>query len=169
MRRFLAGLAMLMLTALSAGAQTLPIPLFSGPSDPSQMRTYFNNLILSINAILVPALGATTTSAGTAVNLISLTGGITGSNAVIGLQAGADTNAGITINPNGSGNIVLFSQYDTGVLQFGNQTGFTPATSLIACPGVQAGKAAPLGVSATVTGFTPIKDWLGRVHAWPAC
>jgi len=161
-------LAAMMLAALpvAALAQTLPIPLFS----PSQLQipatgTDFNSLIVRINATLQPTL----VSPSGAVNLISLTGGLTGTPAIIGLQPGADSNAGIQINPNGSGNIILFGQADTGVLQFGSQAMFVPATSLIACPGVPAGKSAPMGVSTTVTGFTPIKDWLGRTHSWPTC
>ena len=168
MKRLYSFLIALMLAA-PAFAQTLPIPMLKGPLDPSQTLATLNNLLIQLNGVLVPALGATTTSAGTVVNVIALSGGLTGSNATIGLQPGADANAGITINPNGSGNITLFGQADTGVLAFGNQASFIPATSLIACPGVPAGKSAPMGVSTTVTGFTPIKDWLNRVHAWPVC
>lgn len=141
-----------------AGAQTPPIPNFN----PSQLQipatgADFNTLIRSINAILVPLVPGG--SAG--VNLISLTGGVTGSPAVIGLQSGADANAGIQINPNGSGNIVLFSQTDTGVLQIGNQASFVPANSFVACPGATIGHP-PFGMKGVVSGYFAMKDWLGR-------
>ncbi len=166
MKRLCSFLFALMLAAPAVAQTSPPVASFN----PSQLQipatgVDFNTLINRINAILVPALG----SGSGLVNLIGISGGTTGNNAVIGLQPGADANAGIQINPNGSGNIVLFSQYDTGVLQFGSQASFIPTTSLIACPGVPAGKAAPIGVSNTVTGFTPIKDWLNRTHAWPVC
>ena len=149
-------------------AQGLPVPLLRGPQDPSQTQVVLNNLINQINGVLVPALGATTTPAGTAVNTIALTGGVTGSNAQIGLQPGADANAGIQINPNGSGNIVLFGQGDTGSLQFGNSTAFVPATGFAACPGVIP-NAAPMGVRGTITSYIIVKDWMGNSHGWATC
>jgi len=164
MKRLLS-LVFLGLAMSSAAFAQLPIPVLRGPQDPSQATAVLNNLINQINGILVPSIGGPTG----AVNMLSMTGGLTGQPGVIGFQSGADTNASIQINPNGSGDIILFSQYDTGVLKFANQTMFVPAKSLIACPGVPEGKAAPIGVSNTVTGFTPIKDWLGRSHAWPTC
>lgn len=123
----------------------------------------FNNLIQAINAILTPLIP----NVASPVNSISLTAGATGSQAMIGLQTGADTNAGIMINPNGSGNITLFSQLDTGVLQFGNQSSFVKAAGLVACPA--AVKNNPFGVAPVVTGYFLAADWLGVQHAIPGC
>lgn len=168
MKRLLSALIVLMLAA-PAGAQTLPIPLVTGPQDVSQMRAIFNTLIGQINAVLVPVFGYSTTPNGTPVNLISLSGGLTGSNATIGLQPGADANAGITINPNGSGNIQLFAQGDTGTLKFGNEGAFVKAYGLGACPGALGLNKQPIGVQPVVTGFLIVKDWLGASHGVPAC
>ncbi len=167
MKRLYSFLVALMLAA-PALAQTLPMPLMRGPLDPSQQLANFNALITTINNVLVPALGQNPTSGGTAVNLIGLTGGQTGSPAVIGLQTGADTNAGIQINPSGSGNIILFGQGDTGVLQFASSSSFVPATGFAACPGVVPNKA-PLGVKGTVSSYVIVKDWLGNSHGWATC
>lgn len=168
MKRLFSFLAALTLAA-PAFAQTLPFQNLRGPLDPSQTLATLNSLINAMNGVLVPALGASASSAGPSVNVIGMTGGTTGVNANIGLQPGANPNAGITINPNGSGTIQLFGDGDTGTLKFGNQTNFVLAKTLVACPGVPAGSAAPLGVSTVVTGFVPFKDWLGRSHAWAAC
>ena len=157
------------MSAAPAFAQTLPMPLLKGPLDPSQTLATLNSLIVQINNVLVPIFGFSTTSAGPVVNTISLLGGVAGANAVIGLQPGTDPSSGITIDPNGSGNIQLFGQSDTGSLKFGNAAAFVPTGTLIACPGVPPGKSAPVGVSTVVTGFVPFKDWLGRSHAWAAC
>jgi hypothetical protein len=150
-----------------AAAQVLPIPSVPGPYDPSQALATFNTLINQINGVLVPALGATVTSAGTAVNTIALTGGVTGNSAVIGLQPGADANAGILIRPNGSGNLTLLGLSGTGVVQFGNQASFVSAPSLTACS--TPGLAAIQGVKSTVQGMLIVKDWLGVARGLQAC
>jgi len=155
-----------LLTANTAAAQsTPPIPTFNA----AQLQipatgADFNTLVQKINAILVPLIPA----APGAVNLISLTGGVTGSPGVIGLQLGADANAGIFINPNGSGNIILFGPGDTGVLQFGNAADFVPATGFASCPGVIPNRA-PIGVGGTVSSYVIVKDWLGNSHGWATC
>jgi hypothetical protein len=156
-----------LMSAAPAFAQTLPMPLLKGPLDPSQTLATLNSLIIQINNVLVPALGPSSSPSGTLVNQISMTGGLTGSPGVIGLQPGADANAGIQINPNGSGNIILFGQGDTGILQFGNQVSFTPTTGLFPAPGVVSGKE-PFGMSDHLTGYWMAKDWLGRSHGTPA-
>ncbi len=162
------GVLLIGLILLSTGAMAAVVPLVRGPQDPGALNQTLNQVIQSINGILSPLTGGTApVVAGS--NSIALNPGVPGQPAQIALQSGGDANAGIQINPNGSGNIILFGQGDTGLLQFANATSFIPATSLIACPGVPAGKGAPIGVSTTVTGFTPIKDWLGRTHAWPTC
>jgi hypothetical protein len=145
----------------SAAAQTLPIPYLSGPQDPSQMNATINSVIQRINAVLSPVLASGSTS----VNNVAITGGVTGSPLVIGLQTGADANAGITISPNGSGNVKLFSQNGTGVLQFGNQTSFVTA-GLANAPGIVSGKA-PLGMSDHLRGYILMQDWLGRSYGFP--
>lgn len=149
------------LIAAPAVAQTLPIPSLVGPSDPSQMNATINNLIRQLNNILQPVIS----NAPAAVNLISLAGGTTGNAATIGLQTGADTNAGIQINPNGSGAITLFGQTDTGTLKFGNQASFVTA-GLANAPGIAAGKA-PLGMSDHLRGYILMQDWLGRSYGFP--
>lgn len=150
--------ALLLLPAL-AEAQRPPIPLFSGPWDPANTQASVNTLILEINAILTPILGGQTG----AVNFPTLTGGLTGAPGVIGLAPAADANAGIQINPNGSGNIILFGSGDTGVLQFGNATAFLPLPGMALAPGVLPNKA-PLGMSDHLTGYFIVQDWLGRGH-----
>ncbi len=157
--------AALILAAAPALAASPPIPLFSGPWDPANTGANVNFLITEINAILTPALLAPSG----AVNLISLSGGLTGSPAIIGLQPGADANAGIQINPNGSGNIILFGNGNTGVLQFGNSTSFVPVKGMGACPGVALGAAQPFGVHANIQGYIPMQDWLGRNRYAPVC
>lgn len=154
--KFLAA-ALAMVAALPAWATSPPIPLFSGPWDPANTGANVNTLILEINAILTPALPAVSG----AVNLISLSGGLTGQPAVIGLQSGADANAGIQINPNGSGNIILFGVNDTGVLQFANSSAFLPLPGMALAPGVLPNKA-PLGMADHLTGYFLVQDWLGR-------
>lgn len=157
-----------LMSAAPAFAQTLPMPLLKGPLDPSQTLATLNSLIIQINNVLVPALGPSSSPSGTLVNQISMTGGLTGSPGVIGLQPGADANAGIQINPNGSGNIILFGQSDTGTLQFGSSSSLVTATGFAACPGVVPGKP-PLGVKGTVTSYVIVKDWLGNSHGWATC
>ncbi len=162
-RTILSALILGMGVAATAGAQQPPIPLFSGPVDPASNRRALNTLVNEINAILSPLLPAVSG----AVNFISLTPATTGNNAVIGLVSGADTNAGITINPNGSGNIVLFGQLDTGILQFGNVSSFRTASGLTPCPGN--GTARIAGTSNVVTGHLIVQDWLNRKHGIPVC
>lgn len=141
-----------------------PIPLFSGPQDNSQLFLYLNSLVTAINAINGPLLPPVQGG----VNNISLTGGVTGSPATIGLQPGSDPNGGIQINPNGSGNITLFTSGDTGVLAFGSTAVFAQATGLAACPAITYNRV-PFGVQPNVQGYVLIQDWLGRRHGIPAC
>ncbi len=135
----------------------------------------FNALIAAINAIVTPLIPNVSGS----VNTISLTPGITGTPAIIGLQPGADTNTGITISPNGSGAITIFSQADTGVLQYGNQSSFVPGNGIDRCPGsggiahvitggVLAGTAGGLPNN-VVRGYFINSDWMGRQYALVAC
>jgi hypothetical protein len=105
------------------------------------------------------------------VNGISLTPGNTGSPGVITLQPGADANGSIQIVPNGSGDIILFGQGQTGSLVFANQSMWIPALGLTPCPAMQGGGAVPLGMTGApvVTGYFVFEDWLDRVHYSPAC
>lgn len=171
-------LAVLVVSIILGLAGTVPvqaastIALFGGPQDNSQLFSYLNTLVLSINAITGPLLPAVTGG----VNSISLTSGVTGSPAVIGLQPGGDTNAGININPNGSGNISLFATTDTGVLQIANATSWFAAkgAGLVPCPGGGA-KGSDLaggllqGGMQTVQGYEVHEDWLGRAYWLPGC
>ena len=163
LRLMLVGFALA--AALPAVAQTLPIPLVTGPQDVSQMRGTFNTLINNINNVLRPIFPA----AG-AVNSIALTGGATGTLATISLAAGADANASIGLVPNGNGDIILWAGNPTslGTLQFANAASFVPAEGLGACPGVDPA-APPYGVEAAITGYISVKDWLGVTRALPAC
>lgn len=173
MRAWLRGLVFGALAALpgAAMAQTLPIPLLSGPQDVSQFQATINQQVLAkINAVL----GAAMSMPPGAVNFISLNATPTGQLAAIQLGGtSADANAGIGISPNGSGNIVLFAPtlgepQETGVLQFANNASFAPARGLATCPGVPAGQPV-FNTADHVTGYWIIKDWLGRSHATPAC
>ncbi len=152
-----------------AGGQSLPIPQFSLPYDPSQSGNMINSLIVQLNTVLMP-LGPNLPGQ---VNAISLGAGVTGSLAQIGLQPGADANAGIQINPNGSGNIVLFGQSDTGILQFGRITTYIKANALSPCPGMIPNRppmlGGPGGISTVVTAFRMEADWLGYQYAVPVC
>ena len=160
MSRFLAAGLASMLGAGIASAQMVPIPLLTGPFDPGSTQATFNTLIRQIDAILAPLLP---TGGG-----ISIPPSTTGSgNGVIGLDGTAGANAGIQINPNGSGNIILFGDGDTGSLQFGNTSAFKAARGFSACPGTS--KNVPLGVGQTVTGHFIVQDWAGRSHGVPAC
>ena len=154
-------IALALAASTPAVAQTLPLPLVTLPQDASQMRSTINTLINNINNVLRPIFPA----AG-AINSITLVGGATGVSAKIGLGATADANAEIIIDPNGSGNIVLFQSDDTGNLQFGNSAAFIRANGFSACPAVGKGT---LGVNAVVTGHLIVRDWLGTKHGIPTC
>ncbi len=167
--------ALLLAAAYPAGAAS--VPLLTGPQDVSQMNATINGVINNINTILSPLTGGglingvAPGATGTAVNILSLTPGATGSPAVIGLQPGGDSNGSIQIVPDiPGGNIILFSSATgaTGVLQFANSTAVVAATGLAACPGTNPNRA-PLGVKGTVSGFIPVLDWLGVAHALVAC
>lgn len=186
MRGFLRA-ALVLLVALGIGcgaARAASVPLVN----PQQLQIPsiggdLNTIINSINVILSPLTGAgaiTGSTPGvstTAVNVIALVPAITGTTAMIGLQAGGDTNAAITINPNGSGNIIMFGTGDTGVIQIGNSTGWYPAkgAGVVPCPG---GGAAPAnlagglllqGGAQTVAGYEVHEDWVGRPYWIPGC
>lgn len=166
----LAGLRAEAASVATVNPQQLQIPATGGD---------FNNLINSINAILSPLTGGPG-PAGTGVNSISLIPAATGGVASITLRSGGDTNAGIAITPNGNGNVVLFgapgqpgqpwASSSTGMLQFGNATGFIKANALAPCPGMATNRPPMLGIPTTVvTGFFQVQDWLGFVYAVPAC
>jgi hypothetical protein len=151
---------------LASSAQP-PIPLLTGPQDPSQMNATINGVINSINGILTPLVPAT--PGVTAVNFVSLTPSRTGYPATIGLATGSDSNGSLAIVPKASGNIILFTANTTaGYLQFGNASAFTAATGFAACPGVTPHKR-PFGVDRAVRGFLVVKDWLGNQHGVPTC
>ena len=160
---------MIGLALVSGVARAASVPPLTGPQDPASITGELNQIIRNINAILSPLTG-TTANPVSGSNLISLTPGRPGNPAIIGLQPTGDTNAGITIDPKGSGNIVLFSQFDTGNLQFGNVSAFVKTVGLGACPAVSNAKAVPLGgVAPVVTGYFMVKDWLGTMHGIPTC
>lgn len=165
-RAVLAALILLFVAA-RVDAASIPYPFLSGPTDPSQINATINSLVIAINNILSPLTGGPTVS--TQINAIDLTAGTTGMPGVIGLQSGADTNAALQIQPNGTGNIILFaSTGSTGVLQFANTNSFVAANGLGACPGI-ANKAPPIGVAQTIQGFIVVQDWIGRTRNLPAC
>ncbi len=163
LRYLLAALALTVIAAM-AHAASPPVPLITGPQDLSQMRGTLNTLINQINAILVPAFPA---GAG-AVNFPSLSGGVTGQPIIIGVQAGGDANASISIQPAGSGNLILMGQANTGVVQFGNLASFVSAPSLSPYPGRVPSQAAIQGVHNTAQGVLLVKDWLGVTRGVPA-
>ena len=155
-------------------AYAASIPYIQGPTEPPTLAGPLNTLINQINAILSPLTGGPAVNGGQpgsgtpAVNNIQLISAATGSLAQIGLQPGADPNAGIQINPNGSGNIVLFALGDTGVLQFANTGSFVSAPGLSPYPGRVPGALALMGVQSTVQGAFVFKDWLGITRGVPA-
>lgn len=163
-RSFLAVLAFLAL-APPALAQSLPLPLLTGPQDVSQMQTILNTLISEINAVLVPTFPA----APGAVNFTTMQGGLTGQPAQIGLMPGGDANAGIFINPNGSGDVILFGPNDTGTLMLGNAASFISAPDLTACPSRAGARSQLLGIHSTVQGMFVFDDWLGIPRGVPVC
>jgi len=167
-------------------ARASSVPLLTGPQDTSQMNATINGVIINLNAILSPLTGGgliTGSPSGSgipAVNTITLIPAATGSPAIIGIAPGGDANASIQINPNGTGNIVLFAGVgDTGVIQIANATGWYPAKSagVVACPGGGAGAslsgnlAAGLlpGGAQTIAGYEVHEDWLGRAYWVPGC
>lgn len=175
-----ASVAMLFLTP--ARASSITSPYLTGPSDPSQMNATVNGLVVAINNILSPltgggaVTGSSVPSAATVVNAISMTPAVSGSLASVGLQSGADANAGIQISPNGSGNVVLFGAGDTGVLQIANASGWYPAKGggVVPCPGGGAGpSSATSGLlqasGQTIAGYFVNEDWLGRPYWIPGC
>jgi hypothetical protein len=171
MKRTSLALAALLALALPAAAQNaqFPIPPFTGPNDPSQLRAYLNTLVSEINAVLGPVVPAQPGS----TNLITLGGTPTGGgNPAISLTTTSDGNAGIAIQPNGRGNIVLFDPgvAGAGLLQFADTASFAPATGLAACPGMPTiAKKTNFGVDDHVDGYFIVQDWLGRSHGMPAC
>mgnify|MGYP001615226567 CR=1 FL=1 len=142
-----------------AAAQAPPIPLMTGPQDPAQMQANFNRLINQINAILVPLLPANGAGLGVPIG--------SDGNGTITLPIGSASTAGIKIDPNGSGNIILFGDGDTGTLKFGNTTAFIKATGLAPCPGAVPNM--PIGVGKTVTGYFIVQDWTGAKHGVASC
>jgi hypothetical protein len=168
MRRFLTLLMLSLCLAAPAWAQSqLPLTQFSGPWLPAETENNVNVLIRAINTIFLPLFP---TVSG-AVNFPIFTAAATGGIATISTGGSSgDANASLGINPNGNGNIVLFANAvtDTGLLQFGNSASFQATTTLAQCPGTLPNKA-PLGMSATITGYIQVQDWLGRSHGLPAC
>lgn len=168
MKRILAVLLLLWLAVPAHAAQvsnfvctSLAIPATCGD---------FNSLVAAVNAIVT----AQQPNVSGSVNAIQLLPAITGGVTTIGVQTGGDTNAAIGIKPNGNGDIVLFygsAATSTGLLNFGNQFSWYPATGLDKCPG-----AAPrslsgfgLGPGTAVTGFFGAQDWLGRTRYMVVC
>ena len=122
--------------ALSTGARAqssfvsppypYPVPYFAW-ADPSNPTATNNMLIQAIDNILAPlqpqVQGAT--------SFISLIPGTTAG--TIGLQPGAPANASIKIQPNGNGNIVLFTatenEQSRGLIKIGNQPSWAPKST----------------------------------------
>lgn len=168
----------------AVGADAASIPLFNPSTlDLPIMGGPLNTLINQINGILSPLTGAgavngaTPGTGATAVNIISLVPGISGSPAQIMLQAGGDPSASIQIVPDlPGGDIILFSTASSGGnLVFANAAMWVPATGLAACPGVNpaqspsSSRADSIVPAATVQGFWAIEDWLTRIHFSPSC
>lgn len=113
LRAILGGLAASLLLALPVQAST--IPLMTGPLDPSNLLSYFNNLIVSINTAVTPATAGTgnisaainTPAVANAVNALQVTPGATtvGVMLSVGDSFGqsSDANIGITLAGKGTG------------------------------------------------------------------
>jgi len=168
LRALFAAAGLVVLSAAGFAQTSPPLPYFSGPYDPGVGWANFNKLVQELNAILVPTFQVY--GPGPSSNYIALVSTPSGQTPFLGLQPGADANAGIGISPNGNGNVVLFSSNpaSTGLLQIANTAAWVPANGLTACPGIIVNHA-PLGVSNTVSGYFLELDWLGRKHASLAC
>lgn len=161
--------------AQAATAQP-PIPLFTGPSDPSQTQSYLNTLVNSINNILVPAL----VPLPGAVNFSTLVPSLSSYGPAVSVSGAAGTNVALNFVPQGNANIVLFGQStqangtaSTGLLQIANAASWSPVRGLGTCPGVPPGQGstAPglLGPTGTIRGYWAVQDWLSRTYYMPVC
>jgi hypothetical protein len=159
---------------LNFGTSPLPIPFIVGPVDPGNGQANLNSVILEIDNVL----GVSFPQVPGGVNSPTIGESTTGTPVVLGAQ-GADTNVGISIQPKAAGNITLFSQANSGVLQYGNQSSFVAGNGVDRCPGA-AGVARSLGAGigivqaggatgGVVKGFFINADWMGRQYAVPAC
>lgn len=177
-------LAGLLLPGMLRAQVILPLPSISGPQDPSQLNAIFNLLINELNAILVPAVGGVTLTAGLTNGLLVTPSTSTANTAtsptvtplVISVGAGSSTNAGISIDPIGSGNVLLFGTgglagvgTNTGVLQFANLGSFVKANGLSPCPGMAVNRPPIIGVGSVVSDFFVVADWMGNLAAVPVC
>ncbi len=146
---------------LNFGTTPAPIPYIIGPVDPGNGQANLNSVIQEIDNVL----GISFPQVTGAVNFPTLGESVTGQPVIIG-AGGADTNIGISIQPKGSGNISLFSQFGTGTLQFANVSSFAPAIGIAATPGVPSGRA-PIGMTDHLRGYFIMSDWLGRTYGTP--
>lgn len=113
LRSILCGAAAALLLALPAQAST--IALWTGPLDPSNLLSYFNTLITSINTTVTPATAGTgaisaainTPAVSSAVNALEVTAGATGVGVKLSVGdsfgATSDSNIGIFMAGKGTG------------------------------------------------------------------
>ncbi len=148
---------------LNFGTSPAPIPYIVGPVDPGNGQANLNSVIQEIDNVL----GISFPQVTGAVNFPTLGESVSGGPIVIG-ASGTDTNIGISIQPTGSGNISLGSQFGTGTLQFASVTSFAPLVGMGTCPGVATNRA-PIGMTDHIRGYFLMKDWLGRSYGVGAC
>ena len=165
--RFRAFLASAALLCGAAAAHAASLPYIQGPTEPPTLAGPLNSLINQINGILSPLTGgaaingAAPGSGAVGVNLVSIIAGATGSPTVIGMQPGGDPNGSIQIQPDPTGNIILFGNGNTGNIVVQNSGLWVPANGLTACPGISPGHP-PIGMKGVISGYLVIEDWLGR-------
>jgi hypothetical protein len=152
------------MTAETAAAQ---IPLIVGPQDVAGLNNTLNKLINQINSSALITFGAVSAAPpqyfGATVNGAQFVGTIAGfgTQPAFGVQlntTGTDANINLVLNPKG-----------TGVIEFANPNNFVSTNGLAACPGYQVNQVRPIGISATIQGYVPILDWMGRAHWIPTC
>ncbi len=165
--RFRAFLASAALLCGAAAAHAASLPYIQGPTEPPTLAGPLNSLINQINGILSPLTGgaaingAAPGTGAVGVNSIAAVPGVTGAPALITVQPGGDPNGSIQIQPDPSGNIILFGNGSTGNLVVQNPGLWVPANGLTACPGIAPGSR-PMGMKGIVSGYLVIEDWLGR-------
>ncbi len=143
---------------LNFGTTPAPIPYIIGPVDPGNGQANLNSVIQEIDNVL----GISFPQVAGGVNFPTMGESVSGGSVIIG-ASGPDANIGIAIQPAGNGNISLFSQFSTGLLQFANVSSFAPAIGIAATPGVPTGRA-PIGMTDHLRGYLLVKDWLGRSY-----
>lgn len=151
----------------SAAAQTAQIPLVNPNSlQIPNTGVDFNNLILQINGVLAGTLPAGSNNITLATQTTAPFGGPISTVGVSGTS-----NVALGLSAASNGNIVLFAgdPNSTGTLQFAQQAAFIRANGFTPCPGMATNRPPMLGVSAVVTGFWMVSDWLGSVAAVPVC